>query len=122
MLKGIFCLFISLWINVSFGDNVNYYMMNPKKMQHALALCPKQHPKGVSCEQLTKAADHMNELAMELRMDPLAYGQSIIRLQETIAAQIANSNQSEDLKLLNNKQALAERLTIIKLLESPEVP
>jgi len=127
MLKCIVWMLMVSWASVCVAHDENYYMMNPKKIQKVLADCPQRRPDGVSCEQLNQIAAHMNELAAELRQDPQAYGHYILSMQETIAQQIALSNQQKDsadlqAQLAKNQQTLRERLTIIKWLESPDAP
>ncbi len=124
MIRCGFCLLMTLWAGLCLAYDANYYAMNPKEMQDALAACPAKPPAQVSCEQLNQMATHVNDLVLELRLDPQAFGRNILAMQETIAKQVALSNTqpvSPELQaeLTRNQQALRERLIIIKWLESP---
>ncbi|MDP3704303.1 MAG: hypothetical protein Q8R24_00145 [Legionellaceae bacterium] len=124
MLNYSFGLLMTLWAGLCLAYDANYYAMNPKEMQKALAACPAQQPDNVSCEQLNHMATHVNDLVMELRLDPQAFGRNILAMQETIAKQIVLSTKQPltpelQAELTKNQQALRDRLIIIKWLESP---
>ncbi len=123
MLKYMFCLFLSSWFHVVWAHNSDYYVFNPNETQKALARCPQQSPADISCDQLEQIAIRLSDLATELRINPQAYGRSILSIQEKIAKQIEisklHSTSELNSELNQNQHSLRERLTIIKWLESP---
>jgi hypothetical protein len=123
MLKYVFCFLICV-SGISFANNIDYYKMNPQKIEKELVNCPDKNPSGVSCFELRKIAAHMNELAISLQLDPQAYGRTLLALQEKQAKLVALKNTKSATKELlaeinDNQQDIFERLTIIKWLESP---
>ena len=102
-----------------------YFRTNPQALFKSIKMCPAKQPSLVSCEQLTNIAAAMNELAYQLQISPQNFGKKILSLQETLAKQQsdlkANPNQA-DLKetISKNEQSLAERLAVVRWLESPE--
>lgn len=124
MIRTSIFLAISLWTAACAAHDERYYVLHPKVLQKAIALCPSKHPADISCEQLKNMASHVNELAFQLRLNPQKYGQEILSLQEAIAKQESAARQVEsasDLKIAmaTNKHQLEERLAIVKWLESP---
>jgi len=126
MLKAIGCGWLLFVASICLAHDATYYSLNPKEIQQALDGCPARHPQDVSCEQLSEIATQVNALVSELRMDPQAYGRTILAMQETIATQAALTGTQQatpalQAELIKNQQALRERLSIIKWLESPVV-
>ena len=101
-----------------------FYRSNPKEIQKGLENCPTQQPPGMSCEQLQKLGQHMNNLAYQLQSNPQGFGAKILALQESIATeeQQLKEKESPDLNnsLAEKKHTLAEYLAVVKWLESPE--
>jgi hypothetical protein len=92
----------------SFATNTAYYyLLHHEALQKAMAQCPKFSPKNISCDELKNISLRANALAYELREDPQAFGNKILKLQQ-------------DASTTENKVQLAERLAIVKWLESPE--
>lgn len=105
--------------------NEAYYRQHPQLLQQAVQGCPGKQPAQLSCEQLVQISQGVNELAYQLQINPQAFGKSILQLQETLGQQQAalrnNPDQAElKIEIEKNKQKLAERLAIVKWLESPE--
>jgi len=103
----------------------HYYRTHPQALQQALKFCPGVQPSGLSCAAPMPIAASVNELAYQLQYSPQHFGQQIIALQEKLAQQEAvfakDSNQAElKLAIEKNKQNLAERMAIVRWLESPE--
>ncbi len=117
-----FNLFVILSLSMcnGFAHDLNFYSVHPKELQNVLNECPTKHPKDISCEALSNVALNINQLAYELRMDPQAFGQKVLTLQEIISQQTNLTNQTEILADLDkNKLQLKQRLAVIKWLESP---
>lgn len=117
------CAFISL--TACAAEDEAYYRNNPQLLQEAVKNCPNKKSAKMSCEQLNALAANVNEMAYQLQINPQAFGRKILELQEVIAKQQAdlksNPNQPELVNLITkNKQNLADRLAIVKWLESPE--
>ncbi|WED44053.1 hypothetical protein [Legionella cardiaca] len=123
--KYLLLIFASMTLTACTVQDENYYRRNPKALQQAVKNCPNQKPSRLSCEQLAIVAESVNELAYQLQMSPQAFGKEILQLQETLAKQqveLENNPNQPELKSLieKTKQNLAERLAIVKWLESPE--
>lgn len=101
-----------------------YYLSNPNELQKAMKSCPNQQPKGLSCPQLEQLGSRMNSLAYQLQLNPQAFGNKILAIQQTIAKQkleLKNGANSEIKSALEqNENDLADYLAIVKWLESPE--
>ncbi len=104
--------------------NEQYYLSKPKELQKALKACPNQAPQGLSCQQLEQIGDRMNRLAYQLQSNPQAFGNKILALQQTIAAQQLElkKNRTKELQasLAQNQHDLVDFLAVVKWLESPE--
>ena len=125
MIKYITLLTVLLWGNTCMAQDALYYRMHPHVLQKALQACPKPPSTTIGCDQLALIASQVNASADQLRRDPQGYGKKILSLQEAIAKQESSLNVlplKTDLQssLNENKQALQERLAIVKWLESPE--
>lgn len=115
------CLFASL----SNAQGQDDFRLNPVALQKALDNCPKVSPQGMTCEQLSVIASNVNRLVSELRMDPQAFGHTILVLQQKIAAlDILLKNDPSKPELIEalkaDKSQLASRMAVVKWLESPE--
>lgn len=118
------CMSFSL-VACASPKNEAYYRQNPQQLQQAVQNCSNQQSTHVSCERLAKIAQDVNELAYQLQINPQSFGKTILQLQQTLAQQQAelkaNPNQAElKTEIEKNKQQLAQRLAIVKWLESPE--
>lgn len=125
MMKYLFLLCTPLILVACATQDENYYRKNPQALQQAVKNCPNKSSSEVSCEQLMKLAENINELAYQLQINPQGFGKKILTLQENLAKQQAdlqdNPNQPELRKMIEqNKQQLVERLAVVKWLESPE--
>lgn len=125
MNKYLVVTLIVLGLTSCSAKDEQYYRTHPKVLQQAMKDCPKKQPAGLSCQQIEKIAVQMNTLAYQLQYNPQGFGATILKLQETIASQQtqltknkANSEMHVDLE--KNKKELAERLAVVKWLESPE--
>ncbi len=103
--------------------DARYYRLHPAALQKALAACAVKSE--VVCEEFKNIAEELNGLAYDLRQDPQKFGQKIMVLQITIAAQqeaLAQNPNQPDLQreLQQNQQQLTNRLAVVKWLESPE--
>ena len=106
-------------------QNEHYYRTHPEALLNAIKKCPAQQPSQLSCKQLTAIANLTNELAYQLQTNPQTFGQKILALQQTIAAEIAElqspSKTSELAETLTkNEQLLEQCLAVVQWLESPE--
>ncbi|KTC78401.1 hypothetical protein [Legionella brunensis] len=125
MRKCLFLICLSILSTACSAQDEAYYRQNPQALQQAVKNCPNKKPTQISCEQLAILAESVNELAYQLQINPQAFGKKILALQETLAKQqieLKNNPNQPDLKNLieENKKNLAERLAIVKWLESPE--
>lgn len=103
----------------------NYYRLNPQALQQAIKDCPNKQPAQISCEQLAAINSSVHELAYQIQVNPQEFGKKILSMQQDLAKQRnvlqENPNQPELKKMVaENEQHLAERLAIVKWLESPE--
>lgn len=108
-----------------FSQDLNYYRSHPQVLREALQRCPQVKPHAVSCSQLARLAQSMNQLASELQQNPQAFGHQTILLQNKLMQQLNQLTadpQQQDLQLdiRQTKQAIAERNAVIRWLESPE--
>ncbi len=104
--------------------NEQYYRSNPKELQAALTLCANQHAQDAQCSKLQQLGQRMGTLAYQLQSSPQGFGTKILSLQEAIAAQehaIKGNHLTaeEQNTLAHNKEDLADRLAVVKWLESP---
>ncbi|ASQ45650.1 hypothetical protein [Legionella clemsonensis] len=115
----------SLFLTACAVHEESYYRRNPQALQQAIKDCPNKKPQQMSCEQLTILAEGINQLAYQLQANPQAFGKKILALQETLAKQQAElkanpSQSSLKISIEKNEKELAERLAIVRWLESPE--
>ncbi|MFY7697447.1 MAG: hypothetical protein ACOVQX_01280 [Legionella sp.] len=124
-MKAVIVTIIWLWASVSLAHNQNYYRLHPHILQEAIKQCPENIDNDTSCLQLRQVALHVNSLVDELRSGPQYFGKKILDLQQLIAKQemvlqLEGHQTVTSLELAKNRQQLAERLAIVKWLESPE--
>ena len=100
-------IFLSCATKIFATHPASYYWLNHEALEKAVAQCPKFSQKNIGCDELKSIAVRANALAYELREDPQAFGNKILKLQQ-------------DASTPENKIQLAERLAIVKWLESPE--
>lgn len=110
MIKYILLIAMPLLVSVCTADTKAHYKLHLSQLQRDIAQCPDRHPPNVSCEQLQQYAEHANDLADELHNNPQVFGQKILSLQESQAKQPTDQNTIQ----------LAERLAVVKWLESPK--
>lgn len=125
MNKYLVVTLIVLGLTSCSAKDEQYYRTHPKVLQQAMKDCPNKQPSGLSCQQIEKVAVQMNTLAYQLQYNPQGFGAAILKLQQTIASQQieltkSNANNELHLDLNKNKKELAERLAVVKWLESPE--
>ncbi|HHF7346985.1 TPA: hypothetical protein ACPSKE_000142 [Legionella feeleii] len=102
-----------------------YYRLNPQALQQAIKECPNKQPVQVSCQQLAAINSAVYELVYQIQINPQEFGKQILSIQQDLAKQRIvlkkNPNQPELRKMIEeNEQRLAERLAIVRWLESPE--
>lgn len=126
MWKQLFFVALSCMLIGCVAQNEQYYRTHPKILQEAMQNCPARAPsKNVSCIQAEVIAKEIAAQIAQLQDNPQAFGQKILKLQETLDQQTlslrANPNVSE-LKIIidTNKNKLAEYLALVGWLESPE--
>ncbi|WP_019217151.1 hypothetical protein [Legionella tunisiensis] len=105
--------------------NEQYYRLNPQALQQAIKECPNKRPAQISCEQLAAINSSVYELVYQIQINPQEFGKQILSIQQDLAKQRhmleKNPNQPELRKTIEgNEQRLAERLAIVRWLESPE--
>lgn len=125
MVRHTLILFLSLWVAACSAHDEQYYATHPKALQKAINKCPSESVKHLSCNKLEQIATRMNRYAFDLRISPQEFGKKIIALQETIAKQETELENSQDKRALEeainqNKQRLNERLAIVGWLLAPE--
>lgn len=125
MNKYLLIIFIALGLASCNTKNEKYYQTHLKELQQVLKACPNQAPQGLTCQQLEQIGRRMNSLGYELQANPQAFGNKILSLQQTIANQVIelnkNSNNHElQISLAQNQRDLADYLSVVKWLESPE--
>lgn len=124
MFKGLIIGCCVLALSACQAQDVNDYRLNPARLQAAIKQCPARSPANVSCAELMDAAKDVNRLAYELQMNPQGFGSKIIALQEALVQQqqrlMAQPRQTElALQIQAGQKQLAERLAIVRWLESP---
>lgn len=123
--KWLFLMMTSLVLMACGQHDDIYYRLNPKALQQAVQSCLNKQGRSLNCEKIKSIANEIEELAYQLQTNPQHFGQSILQLQENIAEQELSlekmPNQSSLKQMIDeNKQQLAQRLAIVKWLESPE--
>lgn len=102
-----------------------YYRLNPQALQQAIKDCPNKQPAQISCEQLAAINSSVYELVYQIQINPQEFGKQILSIQQELAKQRIvlkkNPKQPELRKMIEeNEPRLAERLAIVRWLESPE--
>ncbi|KTD34110.1 secreted endonuclease [Legionella moravica] len=125
MNKYLVMLFMIMGLTACSERGENYYRSNPKELQMAIKSCPNKQPEGLTCEQIGQLGSRMNSLAYQLQLNPQAFGNKILALQQTIAKQKlelndAGTNSELKISLEQNEHDLADYLAVVKWLESPE--
>ena len=114
-LSGIVCsILMSCQVMACTPLDTCYFKQNPKALQAAIAECPKKAPKGMTCDALQEIAINVNEWVYELRMNPQAFGNAILALQQALYQDDLTSTQQKKIQ-----DELLERLAIVSWLESP---
>lgn len=111
-----------LFINLTScsAHDEQYYRDNPQQLQQIIKNCPTQQPSGVSCDQLRSVAIDLNQMAYEMRLDPLDYGKKIMALQTKLSIlQQEKDNPADIQSIKTTQQELQQRLTVIRWLTSP---
>ena len=124
MNKYIVLALVTLGLASCGAKDEQYYRSHPKEIQQALDVCPVQKPNGISCDQLKKLGERMNNLAYQLQSNPQGFGSKILAMQEAVAKEeleIKEKTSPElDASLAQKKYTLTEYLAVVKWLESPE--
>lgn len=102
-----------------------FYLAHPKELQSALKSCPTDQPVNLSCSELEQIGSRMNSLAYQLQLSPQKFGNSILALQQKIAAQKielkeAGTNADLQASIEQNQHDLKYYMAVVKWLESPE--
>ena len=113
-----------LMLNACQAQDARYYELHPQELQRAIKNCPAQSPGKISCDELKKVARKINSLAYELQMNPQGFGSKIIALQEELVQQQEQfaqhpKEQKLAMQMKQNQEQLAQRLAIVRWLESP---
>ena len=95
----------------------HYFQVHPEALKQAMERCPEISPSRISCEALGKIAEEINKLAYALQKNPPEFGQSIMALQNELAAL---TEKDDPLKIASLKEQLSMRLALVAWLESPE--
>jgi hypothetical protein len=110
---GLVACICLLFCRCSVQHNESYYKTHPEALAKVMQLCAENSKERKDCARLKKTAQHVNRLMDELRENPQLFGQSIVSLQSALAQPIDKSQQ------VQLKQALAERMAIVRWLETP---
>lgn len=118
-------ILMALGLNSCHAENEQYYLSHPKELQSAIKNCPNEHPKELSCKDVELLGQRLGRLGYELQANPQAFGHKILVLQQTIAQQQDQlkqntTDQSLSLSLKEHLKELADRMAVVKWLESPE--
>lgn len=105
--------------------NEHYYLTHPEALLNAVKLCPEQQPEGLTCTKLSEIANRLNLLAYQLQFSPQGFGVKILNLQQTISSQLLElekdaANAELKATIARNQKDLADRLAVVKWLESPK--
>lgn len=124
MLKSTIIGFVCLLLMSCSNKDAQYYREHPLELQTTLKQCPEQSPGKISCDELKKVAVDVNRMAYALQSNPQGFGDKIIELQSILSQkkiELAKSNTPQLQQEIDSmKQELANRLAIVKWLESPE--
>jgi hypothetical protein len=125
MNKYLVMIFIIMGLTACSERGEHYYRSNPKELQMAIKSCPEKQPAGLTCEQIEQLGSRMNSLAYQLQLNPQAFGNKILAIQQTIAKQkleLKAGGVNTELKasIAQNEHDLADYLAVVKWLESPE--
>lgn len=123
--KSLVFILLTLGLNSCSAKDEQYYRLHPKELQSAVKTCEQGKTNHLSCQKIEKLAIRMNGLAYQLQINPQGFGQKILLLQQTIASQqkqLSQDTSKSELKenIIQNKKELAELLSVVKWLESPE--
>ena len=104
-----------------------YYQMNPDALKTAVVTCNNEDKPSPKCQKLYALAQQMNELAYALQINPQAFGQRILSLQQSITKQEMQQKQSKQPQgdkmtenLKQDKKKLELLLAVVRWKESPE--
>lgn len=125
MNKCLFAILLLIGLASCTVKDEHYYRTHPKLVQTAIKECPGKQPAGISCQDLEVIAKRINELAYQLQYNPQGFGNTILKLQQDLAAdKLALQKNKEDSALQaaieSKRRALDDHLAIVKWLESPE--
>lgn len=112
-----FCLFS---LTACSKIDEHYYRLHPPALQAALKQCPQKNNFPVSCARLKALAQETSKLAYELQLNPQAFGQSIMDLQEQLAIAQKAGSEAEKVQINEIENKLQARLAVVRWLESPE--
>lgn len=122
--KHVAVIAIILGLTACSVKNERYYLSHPQELQKALKVCPTRMSQELNCQQLEQIGNRMNRLAYQLQLNPQAFGNKILILQQVIANQRAELKKSLDkelqVSLAQNEHDLVGYLAVVKWLESPE--
>ncbi len=118
-------IFIIMGLTACSEQGEQYYRSNPKVLQMAIKSCPEKQPAGLTCEQIQQLGSRLSSLAYQLQLNPQAFGNKILAIQQTIAKQkleLKTGGLNTELKasIAQNEHDLADYLAVVKWLESPE--
>ncbi|MFC3909404.1 hypothetical protein ACFORL_10005 [Legionella dresdenensis] len=125
MLKQVASILVAVGLLAGCSNkDENYYRTHPMELQKAIGECSGR-TSGLSCDQLKAIASDISRLAYELQLNPQAFGRKIISLQEQLAAKQSEyqkdaSNQRLGQSIQAIQEELAQRMAIVKWLESPK--
>ncbi|MDR3504590.1 MAG: hypothetical protein P4L79_18640 [Legionella sp.] len=124
MSKYLVAILVILGLTSCMKKDEHYYQTHPNELQQAIKSCPEQQPQGMSCNQIQEIAGRMNSLAYQLQQSPQGFGNKILALQETLAAQeqklkTDTTNKELQASIAQNQHDLEEHLAVVKWLESP---
>lgn len=117
-------ILMAFGLNSCQAKNEQYYLSHPKEIQGAIKKCQTTQTKDSSCKQIEILAQRLSILGYELQSNPQGFGHKILALQQTIATQqselATNKDQQLSLSIKQNQTELADRMAVVKWLESPE--
>jgi hypothetical protein len=123
--KYFIVVLIAIGLTSCNGGRGQHYLSNVNALQKALENCPQKSPPGLSCDKVKKIAIRMNDLVYELQSNPQTFGNKILTLQQGITNEriaLKQDSNNDELKrsLQKDRQQLADSLTVVKWLESPQ--
>ncbi|TAL66556.1 MAG: hypothetical protein EPN84_00040 [Legionella sp.] len=125
MNKYVMVIVLMLGLTSCSEKNEHYYLTHPEALLSAVKACPVQQSQGLTCSQLSELANRLNILAYQLQYSPQGFGVKILSLQQTLSSQaleIEKNAANAELKasMALNQKDLADRLAVVKWLESPK--